>query len=162
LRALIAREDRPDALRRLAAVLPAGADATAIGKRLKLSTQQALRLDVMLAAEPAAELAIDIAGGASAWRAQIYRLGTNLYVDRLLLAVDAPGDWRAALACARSWVPPELPVSGGDALKLGLKPGPQVGALLDAVERWWIAGDFTADRAACVAELERVARGVSS
>ncbi len=152
LRALIAREDKPEALRRLAAILPAGADATAIGKRLKLSTQESMRLDVMLAHEPA----IDIAGGPRAWRAQIYDLGNGLYVDRLLLAVDAPGDWRAALAMARSWTPPELPVSGGDALKLGLKPGPKVGALLEAVECWWIAGDFSADRAACLAELERL------
>jgi poly(A) polymerase len=154
LRALIARETAPDGLRRLAAVLENDADATAIGKRLKLSTQQALRLEIMLAAEPA----MDVAGGARAWRAQIYRLGTSLYIDRLLLAVDAAGDWRAALALAQSWTPPELPVSGGDALKLGLKPGPKVGALLDQVERWWIAGDFTADRKACLAELERLAK----
>ena len=51
-----------------------------------------------------------------------------------------------------------LPVSGGDALKLGLKPGPKVGALIAEVERWWIAGDFTADRAACLAELARLAK----
>ena len=108
----------------------------------------------MLAREPA----IDVAGGPKAWRAGIYRLGNDLYADRLLLAVDAPGDWRAALALARSWTPPELPVSGGDALKLGLKPGPRVGALIEAVERWWIDGDFSADRAACLAELERLAR----
>ena len=44
------------------------------------------------------------------------------------------------------------------ALKLGLKPGPRVGALIEAVEQWWIAGDFTADRAACLAELERLVR----
>ena len=56
------------------------------------------------------------------------------------------------------WTPPELPISGADALALGLKPGPQVGALLDAVERWWIDGDFSADRAACLAELKRLAR----
>ncbi|WP_428668994.1 CCA tRNA nucleotidyltransferase [Reyranella sp.] len=154
LRALIAREDEPDGLRRLAAILPTGADATAIGKRLKLSTQEAMRLDVMLARKPE----IDIAGGPRAWREGVYRLGNGLYIDRLLLAVDAPGDWRAALAMARAWTPPELPVSGGDALKLGLRPGPRVGALLDAVERWWVDGDFTADRAACLAELERLAR----
>jgi poly(A) polymerase len=141
-------------LRRLAALLPSTANATAIGKRLKLSTQQALRLDVMLAAEPA----IDLAGGPKAWRAQIYRLGGGLYADRLLLAADAPGDWRAALTTAREWTPPELPVSGGDALKLGLRPGPKVGALIEAVERWWIDGDFAADRAACLVELERLAR----
>ncbi len=152
LRALIAREDEPDAVRRLASILSADADATAIGKRLKLSTQESLRLDVMLAAEPV----IDVAGGPKAWRAQIYALGGSLYADRLLLATEAPGDWRAALAMARDWTPPELPVSGGDALKLGLKPGPKVGALIEAVERWWIDGDFTADRAACLAELERL------
>jgi poly(A) polymerase len=158
LRALIARESEADGLRRLAAVLEVDADATVIGKRLKLSTQQALRLEIMLAAEPA----IDLAGGARTWRSQIYRLGTCLYIDRLLLAVDAAGDWRAALALAQSWTPPELPVSGGDALKLGLTPGPKVGALLDSVERWWIAGDFVADRDACLAELERLARSLSS
>ena len=154
LEALIAREDAPDPLRRLAAVLPSDADATSIGKRLKLSTQQALRLEVMLAQAPA----IDIAGGPKAWRAGIYGLGNNLYADRLLLALESPGDWQAALALARTWTPPELPVSGGDALTLGLKPGPRVGALIEAVERWWIDRDFSADRAACLAELERLAR----
>ena len=154
LEALVAREDAVDALRRLAAILPSDADATSIGKRLKLSTQQALRLEVMLAPTPA----VDVAEGPKAWRAGIYGLGNSLYADRLLLAVEAPGDWRAALALARRWEPPELPVSGGDALTLGLKPGPRVGALIEAVERWWIDGDFSADRAACLAELERLAR----
>ena len=41
---------------------------------------------------------------------------------------------------------------------VGLKPGPKVGALIAEVERWWIAGDFAADRAACLAELERIAK----
>jgi len=155
LRALIAREDRPDPIRRLASILSVEADATVIGKRLRLSTQEALRLEVMLATEPV----IDVAGGASAWRAQIYaRRRRPLVADRLLLATEAPGDWRGALAMARAWTPPELPVSGGDALKLGLKPGPKVGALIEDVERWWIDGDFVADRAACLAELERLVR----
>lgn len=154
LRALISREDEPAPVRRLAAILSADADATLIGKRLRLSTQESLRLDVMLAVEPV----IDVAGGPKAWRAQIYDLGGGLYADRLLLATETPGDWRAALVMARAWTPPELPISGGDALKLGLKPGPKVGALIEAVERWWIDGDFLADRAACLAELERLVR----
>ena len=154
LRALIGREDKPDPLRRLASVLAAGTDATALGKRLRLSTQQALRLDVMLVREPA----LDIAGGAKAWRAGIHHLGNTLYADRLFLCVDAPGDWRAALALARSWTLPELPVGGGDVLALGLAPGPRVGALIAALERWWIDGDFSADRAACLAHLEQLVR----
>ncbi len=154
LRALIQREDQPDNLRRLAAILPTGANAIAIGKRLKLSTQEALRLDVMLAPEPA----IDVAGGERAWRRQIHALGNALYIDRLLLAVDAPGDWRAALQYAHHWTPPELPVGGADALKLGLAPGPKVGRLIAALEAWWIERDFAPDRAACLAELERLAK----
>ncbi len=146
LKALIAREDAPDPLRRLAAIV--SPPATAVAKRLKLSTQQSLRLQLML--EPA------VPGGLQNRRAALYRLGTSLFIDRVLL--EGPDDWRAALALARRWAPPELPISGADALALGLKPGPQVGALLEAVERWWIAGDFAADRAACLAELERLAR----
>jgi poly(A) polymerase len=147
LRALAAREEKADALRRLAAILPVDADATAIGKRLKLSTQESVRLQLML--DPVN--AIDTAN----LRASLYRLGTKLFIDRVVL--DAPGDWRAALALAGSWTPPELPIGGNDALALGLKPGPKVGALIDAVERWWIAGDFSADRDACLAELRRLA-----
>jgi poly(A) polymerase len=147
LRALAAREEKADALRRLAAILPVDADATAIGKRLKLSTQESVRLQLML--DPAN--AIDTAN----LRASLYRLGTKLFIDRVLL--DAPGDWRAALALAASWTPPELPIGGNDALALGLKPGPKVGALIEALERWWIAGDFSADRDACLAELRRLA-----
>jgi poly(A) polymerase len=147
LRALAVREEKADALRRLAAILPVDADATAIGKRLKLSTQESVRLQLML--DPAN--AIDTAS----LRASLYRLGTKLFIDRALL--DAPGDWRAALALAGSWTPPELPIGGNDALALGLKPGPKVGALIEAVERWWIAGDFSAGRDACLAELRRLA-----
>src|SRR6185437_7843555 len=154
LRALITREPTPDKLRRLAAILPAEADATAIGKRLKLSTQESLRLGVMLAREPV----LDLAGGPRAWRAGLYRLGNKLYRDRLLLAVNTPGDWRGAFVLAESWTPPELPVSGGDLLQMGLAPSPRVGALISAVEDWWVAGDFAADRVACLAELARLAK----
>src|SRR5580704_8432528 len=148
LKALIARErgDTPDPLRRLAAIV--SPPATAVAKRLKLSTQQSLRLHLML--EPAA------AGDLLNRRAALYRLGTSLFIDRVLL--EGPADWQAALALARRWTPPELPINGADALALGVKPGPQLGALLDAVERWWIAGDFSADRAACLSELKRLAR----
>ncbi len=146
LRALAAREETPDPLRRLAAVLPTEADATTIGKRLKLSTQESVRLQLML--DPAN--AVDTAN----LRASLYRLGTKLFIDRVLL--DAPGDWRAALALAGAWTPPDLPIGGNDALALGLRPGPKVGALIEAVERWWIAGDFSAGRDACLAELKRL------
>jgi poly(A) polymerase len=135
------------AIRRLASVLPRGSDATKIGKRLKLSTQESLRLGLML--DPAPPLGVHP-------RAEIYRLGTTTFTDRVLL--EAPKHWQELLDLERRWSPSELPVSGADALQLGLKPGPQVGALIDAVERWWVDGNFAADRAACLAELERLAK----
>jgi len=61
------------------------------------------------------------------------------------------------LALARDWTPPEFPLSGHDVIALGIPPGPRVGALLDAVARWWVTGDFTADRDASLARLREMA-----
>jgi poly(A) polymerase len=145
LRALLSREKQPDAIRRLAAVLPEQVDTNKIGKRLKLSTQEILRLGLMFEREPPVGMRL---------RAEIYRLGKTTFIDRVLLEV--PDNWREALALAEQWTPPKLPVGGDDVLKLGLVPGPKVGELLEQVERWWIEGDFGADRAACLAELKRL------
>ena len=46
-----------------------------------------------------------LAGAAESLHAALYRLGTSLFIDRLLL--EAPADWRAALAEARRWTPPD-------------------------------------------------------
>ena len=59
---------------------------------------------------------------------------------------------RAAL-----WEAPRLPLKGRDAVKLGVAPGPDVGRLVGQVEEWWIAGDFQADRAACLEKLKELA-----
>jgi poly(A) polymerase len=37
---------------------------------------------------------------------------------------------------------------------LGIPAGEQVGRLLTAVRDWWEAGDFAADRAACLTYLK--------
>ncbi len=100
LRALISREDKPDPLRRLAAILSPDADATAIGKRLKLSTQQSVRLQMML--DPALPDGKD-------FRVSLYRMGATQFVDRLLLEGDAAGDWRRGLALARDWTAAGIP-----------------------------------------------------
>jgi poly(A) polymerase len=61
-----------------------------------------------------------------------------------------PGPWLELLRLPRRWPPPELPVKGRDLVRLGLKPGPSVGALMDALEAWWIDQDFAPDRQACL------------
>jgi len=63
------------------------------------------------------------------------------------------------LALARDWTSPAFPLSGHDVTALGIPPGPRVGALLDAVERWWEAADFAPDRSECLNRLRELSRG---
>jgi poly(A) polymerase len=156
LRSLIANErlvGEGDGLRRLASLLDPATDAVAFGKRLKLSTQQTVRLEVMLAAVPTID-----ATDEAVVRKQIYRLGGALYVDRLLLNRGDASDeqLQAAHRLARTWTIPELPIGGADVIRAGIKAGPDVGVLLEAVESWWIARDFVPDREACLGELARL------
>jgi poly(A) polymerase len=39
-------------------------------------------------------------------------------------------------------------------MALGIEPGAPLGRWLALAEAWWIAGDFRADRAACLAWLQ--------
>jgi poly(A) polymerase len=97
----------------------------------------------------------------AAQRRALYRLGTERYRDiALLLAADGTMNrdrLGELLALARDWTPPAFPVAGRDVTALGIPPGPRIGRLLDAVRAWWEAGDFTADRAACLAQLKEFA-----
>jgi len=100
-------------------------------------------------------------------RRLLYRLGTAAFRDAVLLAWAAvhgeapdrrrPEAWLALLELAASWPPPTLPASGQDVVGLGVARGPRVGRLLQALESWWIDGDFAADRAACLARLGELA-----
>ena len=79
----------------------------------------------------------------------------ELLIARSLLAGiggAAGGRLRARLATLPR---PVFPLSGRDALALGMAPGPAVGAALAAVRAWWLAGGCAADAAACRAELSR-------
>lgn len=173
LRALVTLEGigpGADPLRRLAALLDAAkgaAGANAVADRLRLSNAECERL-VALAAP---EIAVDAEMTAKALRRALYRLGAARFRDLALLAwaaeVAATGPsprraveaWRALLAAADAWTPLDLPVKGRDALDLGVPEGPAIGALLAALEAWWIDEDFQPDRAACLRKLAALARG---
>ena len=142
----------PDPLRRLAAGL-AVRKVASFAERLRLSNAERDRLGAMLAA-PRPTPEIDV----PAQRRLLYRIGAEVFRDRVLLAwAERPrGDWRKLLDLARRWKAPVLPVSGRDLRALGLPQGPQLGALLARVERWWMTKDFEPGRAECLAYLERV------
>ncbi len=68
---------------------------------------------------------------------------------------DAPG-WRELRDRLAGTDVPVFPLQGRDVVALGVAPGPRVGALLQQVRAWWLAGGCVADRAACLGELVRL------
>jgi poly(A) polymerase len=70
--------------------------------------------------------------------------------------------WTAVLKSAAEGAVPRFPLKGRDAVKLGVPPGPAVGRLMAKLEDWWIAGDFQADREACMAMLKELSATATS
>ena len=130
LAALGAEESRqqiaPDALRRLAALLPADVQlAEAVASRFRLSGAQKKRLALAAARDGAERDARPLA----------YRLGRDCALDRLLIA-------GADAAALDGWVIPEFPLKGGEIVARGIKAGPEVARVLRQVESGWIAAGF--------------------
>ena len=145
----------------LAALVAVGADeAAAISERLRLSTAERDRL-VGLAPPWPPEFDSMLAGDARARRKVLYRLGAERSGDLArLIAADGGIDealLKQLLALAAGWTPPVFPLAGRDVMALGVPPGPRIGQLLAELRGWWEAGDFTADRAACLAHLKKIA-----
>ena len=131
LEALIAAERRaevePDALRRLAALLPREpAVAEDIAGRLRLSNKARKRL--VCSASPDLSLSP---------KALAYRVRIDCAVDRLLLAGKV-GDAKDIA----HWTPPRLPVGGGQLIARGLKEGPVVALTLRKIEDRWVEAGF--------------------
>ncbi len=152
----------PDALLRLAALLPPDpAAAGTVGERLRLSRAERARLADLLEPPDAA-----LGSDEKALRQALYRRGAALQTDRWRLAWARLGPdgqaakrkaLEAALAEAARWQPKRFPLRGRDATALGVPAGARVGELLEAVEAWWIAADFAPGRAACLAKLAELA-----
>jgi poly(A) polymerase len=156
LRQMIAIEPEADPLRRLAALIEVGAaGAIAVAERLRFSNAWRDRLRGL-----APPWAVDPRANGRAQRQALYRLGAGRYSDiALLLAAEGAISGERLtelLALARNWIPPVFPLTGHDVTRLGIRPGEKVGKLLDAVHDWWEAGDYSADRAACLARLKEL------
>jgi poly(A) polymerase len=155
LERLVAREAAaevsPEALRRLAALLPPDPElAASIAARLRLSNRAAKRL--VTAAERRegdADRPLELA----------YRVGSDEAVDRLLLGGGDP----ALVGTVRDWTKPRFPLGGGELIAMGLEPGPLVARTMQAIERAWIEGGFVGDRetvsALARAHVERALSG---
>jgi len=125
-----------------------------VAAALRLSNAEAERVRVLTSVRPPFDVST-----AKSVRRQIYAVGNDTAFDLLLL------DWmdendealcRAAMVQIKNWPRPRLPVGGSDLKQLGVEPGPPMGELLRRIEEWWIEGDFTADRAQCIAHLTQL------
>ena len=132
----------PDALRRLAALLPAEVPlAEAVASRFRLSGAQKKRL---------ATAAGRISGREDP-RALAYRFGRESALDRLLLTGES-------IAPLDGWEIPTFPLKGGEIVSRGIKAGPKVARTLQAVEARWIDEGFPgADRIAQLLDAELAA-----
>lgn len=142
----------PAATRRLAALASAGSGSD-IAETLKLSNADRDRLLSASDVRPVFDVADD-----AAIRRQIHALGNDRARDRILLDWEPgprEGHWQRAFDLVQSWQRPNFPLAGRDLLKLGVVAGPELGAKLAEIEQWWIAGDFRADAAACLAEARK-------
>ena len=137
----------PDPLRRLAALLPTDAElAGQVAARFRLSGAQKKRL--MSAAgrdpTPSPETQSSVAQQERASpshqaRALAYRLGMEQALDRLLLT-------GTEIAPLIGWTIPTFPLKGGEIVARGVKAGPEVARILQAVEASWVAEGFPGER----------------
>jgi poly(A) polymerase/tRNA nucleotidyltransferase (CCA-adding enzyme) len=77
-------------------------------------------------------------------------------VDRSWLAGGAGPGWEALRARLRRMERPVFPLQGRDLAALGMVPGPEMGAKLQEIRAWWLAGGCVADAAACRARVSRL------
>ena len=135
-------------------------DAPRLAARLKLSNAErdVLADSVWRNVLPLASL------DPPAARRHIYARGPDRFRAALLLAVAAAGPpaiadtahWRPLLEEAARWPVPRLAVTGKDLVARGLPPGPRIGDVLSALERWWIDAGFPDDPEQISRALEQI------
>jgi poly(A) polymerase len=93
----------------------------------------------------------------------LYQLGRQAYADSVRLAWARsrnPADdkrWKGLLLLEQKTQLPQFPVSGNDLKARGIEAGPKMGAILKALEDWWMAAGFPEDKTKVLKRLESIA-----
>jgi poly(A) polymerase len=155
-----------DPVRRLGALaVQVIEDAERLRSRLRLANAEFERLRSM--AEGWWQIwpaALDGHNPAATARALLYRIGTERFTDRVLLAWSrspagaADPAWHELATLPRVWHPPAFPLKAADFLARGMEPGPKLGAALRIAEEDWIGGGFSLDKAELATIAERAMR----
>lgn len=150
---------------RLAMLLRAGTDITALAARLKLSGEEAARLRALHAIAEAPgpeERDPDILRRFRA--AARLRSEAALPAEILLVAAaeHPERDYGPLIDRLEPGLGPVFPLQGRDVIAAGVPHGPRIGRLLAEVRDWWLDTGASADHAACLEKLrELVARDAS-
>ena len=147
-----------DSLRRLAG-LAGRHDAegvAALKKRLKLSNRDAERLLFSSGAGPRTVLIAHGAFGRALYAGEPTWVRDAALLEHVRSGSPDLSKLGEFLRFLESWHEPRFPLTGADLRRRGVPEGEAVGRLLREIELWWATSDFTPDRQACLAELDRV------
>src|SRR5262245_30533084 len=96
-------------------------------------------------------------------RIVLYQMGRQAFLDGVRLnwartkAAASDKSWRSLLNFGRKTELPRFPITGEELKLRGVAPGPQFGAMLRALEDWWMAAGFPEDKAVLLKRLDAVA-----
>ena len=82
----------------------------------------------------------------------IYKSGKAVVIDRARLRAAGEPDviksahWISLADLAAGWTRPEFPLTGNDLKEAGVKPGPEMGRVMKALEALWVRSGFTVDK----------------
>ena len=82
----------------------------------------------------------------------IYKSGKAVVIDRARLRAAGEPDviksahWINLADLAAGWTRPEFPLTGNDLKAAGVKPGPEMGRIMKALEALWVRSGFTVDK----------------
>jgi len=129
-------------------------------KRLKMSTKETNRLR----AWSDSSVALDPHASDVDKRKAIYFAGRQVVIDRARLRAAGEEDalmssrWMSLADLAMGWTPPDFPLSGKDLKAAGVKPGPKMGKVLEALKALWVRSGFTADKDKLLMALKLINR----
>ncbi len=141
-----------DPFLRLMVILPRVDDGRMIAQSLKLSKKQTKRM--VLALENWHEQRIDTDNLTAA----LYFDGVEAVTDYALLSLATNGGDKALLEAALDeaarFIRPTFPLTGAMMKSAGIEKGPDMGAMAEALEIWWVDAGFP-DKAAVEKELRK-------
>jgi poly(A) polymerase len=132
---------------KFATLLGSANDLVTVKQRLKLSNADAERLQFLLTNRDAVTPGLSL----KEQKKYLRKWGAELFIQ---LAQWSGSD--SMITLAREWQPPLFPLTGNDLLLLGIKPGKQLGELLQHMEHWWEEEDYRPDKAALLARARNL------